>query len=60
MHAAVMLLAETCLHWVAAHSSFQHPLLSIGVSPFTRMHSCACYAVTGQGSNLPRLRKGLD
>jgi hypothetical protein len=59
MHAVVMLLAEVCLHCIAAQSSFQHPLLrglSIAASPFTR----ACDAVTGQDSDLPGLCKGLD
>lgn len=63
MHAVVMLLAEVCLHCVAAQSSFQHPLLrglSIAASPFTCMQSRACDAVTGQDSDLPGLCKGLD
>ena len=55
--------AEACLHCVAAHSSFQYRLLrglSVAGFPFTCMQTCACDAVTGQDSDLPRLRKGLD
>ncbi len=63
VRAVVMLLAEACLQCVAAQSSFQYPLprgLSIAGFPFTRMQTCAYDAVTGQDSDLSRLRKGLD
>ena len=63
MCAVVLLLAEACLHCIAAQTSFQYPLvrgLSYAGLPSTCMQTCAYDADIGQDSDLPRLRKGLD
>ena len=63
MCAVVLLLAEACLHCVAAQTSAHYPLLrglSYAGLPSTCMQTCAFDADIGQDSDLPRLRKGLD